>query len=63
MYDKTNASHKAVKQIAETAEQTGHGVVNTSLHPAEQKQNVRQAAQHNRDLARIEKLHQSGFKK
>jgi hypothetical protein len=54
---------KKVAEIAAVAKQTGHGVSYKSPHPAEAKKNVEQAAQHNRDMERIERLHQRGFKK
>jgi hypothetical protein len=54
---------KAVKQVAESVPQTGHGVTHKSPFPAEQRKNVEQASQHNRDMDRIEKLHQRGLKK
>jgi hypothetical protein len=53
---------KAVKQVAEVAEQHGHGVPYKSSHAAEQKQNIAQNAQFNRDMKRVEKLHRRGQK-
>jgi hypothetical protein len=52
-----------VKKVAEVAKQTGHGVTHPSNIPAQQKRNVEQAAQHNRDMERIQRLHERGLKK
>jgi hypothetical protein len=52
-----------IAKVAAVAEQHGHGVSYKSPHPAEAKKNAAQAAQHNRDRERIERLHQRGFKK
>ncbi len=53
----------AVKKVAGTAEQHGHGVPHISPHADERQKNAEQAAQHNRDLAKVERLHQRGLKK
>ena len=52
-----------VGKVAASAKQTGHGVAWKSPHPAEAKKNVEQAAQHNRDMERIEQMHERGLKK
>jgi hypothetical protein len=52
-----------IAKVASSAEQHGHGVSYNSPHPAEAKKNAEQAAAHNRDLQRIERLHQRGLKK
>jgi hypothetical protein len=52
-----------IAKVAAVAEQHGHGVSYKSPHPAEAKKNAAQAVQHNRDMERIERLHQRGFKK
>jgi hypothetical protein len=54
-----------MKQVAKisSVNKQPHGVVHPSLHPAEQRKNVEQAAQHNRDMTRIEKLHLRGQQK
>jgi len=52
-----------IAKVAAVAEQHGQGVSYKSPHPAEAKKNAAQAAQHNRDMEHIERLHQRGFKK
>ncbi len=56
-------SVKDAQKAAEVAKQTGHGVIHPSNIPAQQRQLVEQAAQHNRDMERIEQMHQRVFKK
>ena len=56
-------SVKDAQKAAEVAKQTGHGVAHKSPHPAEAKKDTAQASQHNRDMERIEQMHQRGFKK
>jgi hypothetical protein len=56
-------SMKDVQKVAEVAEQHGHKVTHPSNIPAQQRQLVQQNQQHNRDMERIEQLHQRGLKK
>jgi hypothetical protein len=48
---------KKVAEIAAVAEQHGHGVSYKSPHPAEAKKNAAQAAKHNDDLNKLERMH------
>ena len=52
-----------IAKVAADAEQHGHGVSYKSPHPAEAKKNAEQAAQHNRDMERIQRMHERGLKK
>ena len=54
---------KDVAKVAAVAKQTGHGPAYKSPHPAEAKKNAEQAAQHNRDMERIQQMHERVFKK
>jgi hypothetical protein len=44
-------------KVAAVAEQHGHGTANISSHADQRKADAAQAAQHSRDMARIEKMH------
>ena len=47
-----------VKQVAGTAKQTGHNVPYRSPHPDQARKDNEQNAQHNRDMARVEQMHE-----
>ena len=57
---KTNMSK--VQKVAEIANQTGHSAPYKSPFLAQQKADAEQAAQHSRDMARIQKLNDRGQK-
>ncbi len=52
-----------VKQVAGTAKQTGHCVPHKSPFPEQRRKDADQAAQHSRDMQRINKLSENGMKK
>lgn len=58
---KEQTMDKIVKTVAGVNKQP-HRVVHISPHPAQQRKDMEQAAQHNRDMERMEKLHRRGEK-
>ncbi len=51
------------RPVPPTPKQRGHGVPYKSPHPGQAKKDAEQAARHNADMERVQRMHERGMPK